>query len=62
MYCISDKQIDYILSDISARGVELESLQLNLLDHICCLIENGLEENGDFERFYQEIIRKFYKD
>lgn len=62
MYRISDQQIDYILSDISARGVELESLQQNLVDHICCIIENNLEENGDFEGFYQNTIKTFYKD
>ncbi len=62
MYCINEQQIDYILNDISARGVEMESLQLNLLDHICCIIEQELEENGDFERFYRTIIPRFYKD
>lgn len=62
MYHISDQQIDYILNDISSRGVEMESLQQNLLDHICCIIENNLEENGDFESFYQKTIETFYKD
>lgn len=62
MYQISDQQIDYILNDISARGVEMESLQQNLVDHICCIIEHHLEENGDFENFYQQTIQTFYKD
>lgn len=61
MYCISDKQIDYILNDIRARGVKMEDLQYNLLDHICCIIEQNLEENGDFESFYKQTIPKFYK-
>ena len=62
MYQLSDQQIDYIFDDISARGVEMESLQQNLLDHICCIIEQDLEANGDFESFYQKTIRTFYKD
>ena len=62
MYQLSDKQIDHILNDIGARGVEMESLQQNLLDHICCIIEQDLEENGDFESFYQKTIKTFYKD
>lgn len=62
MYCINDKQIDFILNDISARGVEMESLQQNLLDHICCIIEQNLEVDGDFESFYQKTIQTFYKD
>ncbi len=62
MYRINDRQIDYILNDISARGVGMEGLQLNLLDHICCIIEQELEENGDFEQFYRAVIPRFYKD
>ena len=62
MYQLSEQQIDYIFDDISARGVEMESLQQNLLDHVCCIIENNLEENGDFENFYKKTIKTFYKD
>ena len=62
MYRLSDQQIDYILNDIGARGVEMDSLQQNLLDHVCCIIENNLEANGDFESFYKQTIKTFYKD
>jgi hypothetical protein len=61
MYTLSDKQIDLILSDIGAHGIETESLRYNLLDHICILIEQGLEEGGDFEKFYSSVIKAFYK-
>ena len=44
MYYLSDQQIEYILNDIRRNGVEMEDLQLNLLDHICCIIEQNLEE------------------
>ena len=62
MYQLNEQQIDYIINDIGARGVEMESLQQNLLDHICCVIENNLEANGDFESFYKKTIQTFYKD
>jgi hypothetical protein len=61
MYTLKDTQIDFILNDIRARGVEMEDLQYNLLDHICCIIEQNLEANGDFEGFYQRTVRQFYK-
>lgn len=61
MYPLSDQQTDYILSDIRRRGVEMEDLQLNLLDHICCLIEQNLKEGEDFEAFYKQTIPKFFK-
>ncbi|MFO0355905.1 MAG: hypothetical protein ACK50A_03050 [Sphingobacteriaceae bacterium] len=61
MYKLKDQHIDFILNDISARGVTIEDLQYNLLDHICCIIENNLEENGDFENFYQRTVQSFFK-
>jgi hypothetical protein len=61
MYHITDAQIDYILSDIRRNGVEMEDLQLNLLDHVCCIIERELKDGDDFGRFYHETIKQFYK-
>ncbi len=61
MYKISDEQIDFISADIKRRGIQLQDLHDNLLDHICCQIENNLEENGDFEKLYSELIKRFYK-
>ena len=61
MYCITEQQITFILNDIKQNGVEMEDLQLNLLDHVCCIIENELEANGDFEQFYFTTIKTFYK-
>ncbi|MBS1651330.1 MAG: hypothetical protein JSU07_04890 [Bacteroidetes bacterium] len=62
MYQLNEQQIDFIINDISARGVEMETLQQDLADHVCCIIENNLEENGDFESFYQKTIKTFYKN
>jgi hypothetical protein len=61
MYTLNEQQIDRILNDIRARGVNTESLQLNLLDHICCIVEQNLEPDGDFEDFYARTIKTFYK-
>ena len=61
MYILSEQQVDYILNDIKVRGVEMEDLQLNLLDHICCIVEYELEPDGHFESFYQQILPRFFK-
>jgi hypothetical protein len=60
MYCITDEQIEYILNDIRRNGIDMEDLQLNLLDHICCIMEQELKENDDFERLYHETVKRFY--
>jgi len=61
MYCITEQQTEYILNDIRRRGVELKDLQLNLLDHVCCIVEQNLKEGDDFENFYQQTIKQFFK-
>lgn len=61
MYLLTEEQVDYILHDIQARGIGDESLQQDLLDHVCCIIEQELEEYGDFGTCYHSVIRKFYR-
>lgn len=61
MYKITDSQIDFILEDLSARGLTMKSLQQDLLDHVCCIIEQELEDPHQFEPFYKETIERFYK-
>ncbi|HVU54497.1 MAG TPA: hypothetical protein VHD83_05550 [Puia sp.] len=62
MYQLDDQEIDFILTDLRQRGIETESMRMNLLDHICILIENTLQEDGDFPQFYATTIRSFYKE
>ena len=61
MYRLSEQQIDYILDDIRRNGIETEDLQLNLLDHICCILERELKDDDDFERLYQQTVKQFFK-
>jgi hypothetical protein len=61
MYRLSDEEISFILDDVRRNGIEMEDLQLNLLDHISCIIESELEENGDFMQFYSVAVKRFYK-
>ncbi len=60
MYPIIDQQIAYILNDIDARGITLKGLRESLLDHICIIIEQNLEEGGDFERFYTSYRKNHF--
>jgi hypothetical protein len=56
---LSETQIQFIENDIAARGIAMESLQQELLDHICCILE---QRNGEpFETAYASVIRSFYK-
>jgi hypothetical protein len=61
MHTLNEQHIDFILQDIKTRGIKLESLQDDLLDHICILIEQTLEKEEDFLTCYQSTIRTFYR-
>ena len=61
MICLTDQQVEYILDDIRRNGIETEDLQLNLLDHICCIIEQNMQEGDQFEQVYRETIVQFYE-
>lgn len=60
MYNLSDNEIDYILEDIQKHGVTAEDLQQDLLDHMCCLLEEEMYEGADFFEFYLNIRARFY--
>jgi hypothetical protein len=61
VYVLTDEQIAFILNDIRRNGIELEELQLDLLDHICCVIETELTPEKNFEEVYRSILPRFYK-
>lgn len=62
MYTLTDTQLDFIRTDLCARGIGRIELQDDLLDHVCCIIERNLEPDGDFEGYYAQIIVTFYHD
>lgn len=61
MYFLSDEQVDFIATDIRQRGIHLPSLHENLLDHICIIMEEKLEDSVEFETVYSTVIKSFYR-
>ena len=62
MYNVTEAQVEFILKDIEARGVVLEDLRDNLLDHMCCIIEEEMDEKGDFKVFYESVLPRFFRE
>ena len=60
MYNITDDQVDFILDDIEKRGVITEDVRYNILDHVCCIIENEMNGESNFKEFYRNTIAQFY--
>jgi hypothetical protein len=59
MLSLTEEQIAFIENDIRVRGITSPDLSIDLLDHICCLIENELDEYRNFETVYQQTLLLF---
>ena len=58
MRSLTDEQIDFIAEDIRNRGISLKSLEDDLLDHICCFIEQT-DDQRPFEQVYLKALEAF---
>jgi hypothetical protein len=59
MFSLTEEQIAFIENDIKIRGITSPDLSIDLLDHICCLIENTLDGYRNFDTVYQETLLLF---
>jgi hypothetical protein len=59
MLSLTEEQIAFIENDIKVRGITSPDLSIDLLDHICCLIENELDEYRNFDTVYQKTLLLF---
>lgn len=62
MHSLGDIEVNFIESDLKSRGIVSEDLRDNLLDHICCILENEMNENDDFNEYYHRILPRFFKN
>jgi hypothetical protein len=59
MCSLTEQQIAFIENDIKVRGITSPDLSIDVLDHICCIIETKLDEYSKFDTVYQETILLF---
>lgn len=62
MRSVTDEEVTFIDDDLTARGIVLEELRDNLIDHICCIIENESNMNEDFYKCYERVLPQFFKE
>lgn len=60
MYYLPEEKVDWILEDIRSQGLTYERLEGELLDHICCVVEEAMwEQEMAFEDAYQQTVTAF---
>ena len=55
MSSLTDLQVELIRGNIRQNGIEMTDLEDDLLDHICCALEEELNVNSSFESAYSKI-------
>ena len=60
MYYLSEEKVDWILKDLRSQGLTHQPLEGELLDHICCAIEETMwDHDASFEQAYQQTLVSF---
>jgi hypothetical protein len=53
---VIDSNIERIRSDLETRGLTYDRLQEDILDHVCCLVEERMEHGEDFDTSYNQVL------
>ncbi len=56
---LTDQQVQIILDQIKKEGILRADLQNDILDHICCLIEEQMETGAAFDEAFMKVFLSF---
>ena len=59
MEYLTEKNISEITTLIKAKGVEMEELLYDLVDHVCCMIEEKMEQGKNYANALDETMNSF---
>lgn len=59
MEYLTEKHISEITTLIKAKGVEMEELLYDLVDHVCCMIEAKMEQGKNYPSALDETMSSF---
>jgi putative ABC transport system permease protein len=56
---LTNDHIDYIIKDLSYRGIIAEEIQNELIDHVCSAVEKEMESGKRFIDAYHSVLKSF---
>lgn len=56
---LSGEQITYIQNKIRQEGIYSDALLNDIVDHICCAVENEMKNPSDFEYTFNKVYKEF---
>jgi len=58
MFELTNKHLEFITADVSRSDVSYSHLKYDLIDHICCDLENEMSHGLPFEKAYETVKKK----
>lgn len=59
---LSSEHIDFIIKDLHRRGLVVENVQDELIDHVCSAVESRMTTGARFAEAYSEVLKSFGHD
>jgi putative ABC transport system permease protein len=56
---LSSEHIDHIIKDLNSRGIIVDGIQEEIIDHVCSAVEKELDRDADFMRAYHKVLKSF---
>lgn len=56
---LSDKQLELVELKVHEAGLQNHELQVDLLDHIACMIEDMMENNHSFDQAFEQAFQTY---
>ncbi|GAB5556342.1 MAG: hypothetical protein SchgKO_05550 [Schleiferiaceae bacterium] len=56
---LSQREVDVVYDLIVEQGVTFKSLQVDLLDHLCCMVESNMEGGRNFQESLSQTVHEF---
>ncbi|HEY5825481.1 MAG TPA: hypothetical protein VIT44_13995 [Cyclobacteriaceae bacterium] len=54
---LSEEHISYIIKDLNSRGIVLDGLQDEVIDHVCSAVEKEMAEGKKFIDAYNDQLK-----
>jgi putative ABC transport system permease protein len=59
MYKLTDEHISFIIKDLNHRGIVLDGIQEEVIDHVCAAVEKEMNDGVRFSDAYRKAINAF---
>ena len=59
---LSKEQINEIAEQVSGSSIKSKELKEDLVDHICCIIEDDLQRGSDYEDSRERALRMIFPE